>query len=80
MNFNVNDSAFHNDELKTKILTAVQVSKQEAINICINTLGQSEKFQWFEERKVRLTASIFGKVMNRGQNFLPEFIDKMNNW
>ena len=73
MNFNVNASTLQEDELKTKILRVVEVSKQEAINICVNTLGQS---QWFEERKVRLTASVFGKVMNRRQNVYPTSLIK----
>ena len=76
MNCNVDASAMQEDELQTKILRVVQVSKQEAINICANTLGQSEQSQWFEERKVRLTASVFGKVMNRRQTLYPTSLIK----
>ena len=76
MNFNVDATAFQNDELKTKILRVVEVSKQEAINICANTLGQSTQSQWFQERKVRLTASAFGKVMNRRQSLYPNSLIK----
>ena len=76
MNFSLDATAFQNDELKTKILRVVEVSKQEANNICVNTLGQSTLSQWFQERKVRLTASAFGKVMNRRQSVYPNSLIK----
>ena len=76
MNFNVDATAFENDELKTKILRVVEVSKQEAINIRVNTLGQSTQSLWFQERKVRLTVSAFGKVMKQKQSVYPNSLIK----
>ena len=54
---------------KTELLEKVanfkkqlEVSEEEMRHIEINTRGQSKSPQWFEARRFRLTASLFGRV------------------
>ncbi|XP_028418783.1 uncharacterized protein LOC114544312 [Dendronephthya gigantea] len=47
--------------VKTKVGLTVSTAK----DICLSTMRQNKDPQWYAERSKRLTASIFGKVINR---------------
>ena len=47
------------------IVQNISINIEEAWDIQINTVSQSQYPTWFEERELRLTASNFGKVLHR---------------
>lgn len=47
------------------IVQNISINIEEAWDIQINTVSQSQDPTWFEERELRLTASNFGKVLHR---------------
>ena len=49
-------------------------TKDQIINIECNTRGQSDNNLWFEERRLRLTASNFGLVLKRRESIFPKSI------
>jgi hypothetical protein len=57
----------------------VKVSKQEAVYIELNTKEQSGSELWKKERKQRLTASNFGKIMNRKSDVNKKCVDSILN-
>ena len=59
-----------------EISEIVGVSKDKAIEICINTLKQADCAGWYLERSKRITASIFGKVINRRKTLFPKALLK----
>ena len=61
---------------KEKIIKLVGVSCQEASNICFETKMQTASNSWYNERIKRITASFFGKVMNRREAIYPTSIVK----
>ncbi|KAL9980086.1 hypothetical protein ACROYT_G008629 [Oculina patagonica] len=62
---------FHNNPA---ILNKIQVSLQAAQELHAKTIGQANNNLWHEERKYRITASNFGKIMKRKSEPTPEFI------
>ena len=55
------------------ILKKVQVSLQAAQELYTKTTGQANYNVWYEERKHRITASKFGKILKRKSQPTPEF-------
>ena len=47
------------------ILQSISINIERAWDLQINTVSQAQEPTWFEERKLRLTASNFGKVLHR---------------
>ena len=58
------------------IIDLVGVSQEQALNICLDTKMQNKSTSWYTERKKRITASVFGKVMNRRETIYPASIVK----
>ena len=56
------------------ILKTLFKSKEEIQNIECNTRGQSDDKLWYEERRMRLTASNFGSVLKRRESIYPKTI------
>ena len=54
------------------------ISRAEIISIAKHTEGQSKNPKWFEQRKNKLTASIFGKALRASENPTPENIASLN--
>ncbi|KAK4874280.1 hypothetical protein RN001_013640 [Aquatica leii] len=52
---------------KIKIMNELQ--KTDIDTICITTKGQRENILWFEARRNRLTASVFGKICAETKQF-----------
>ena len=57
-------------EIHESILSKVGISPEESLSICHKTLSQSE--EWYSERSKRITASIFGKILNRKHIVYPK--------
>ena len=57
------------EELRGKTNMLVGVSKEQAIDICINSKMQARSPTWYKERMKRLTSSHFGeeKILNQHQ-------------
>ncbi|CAG5015070.1 unnamed protein product [Parnassius apollo] len=53
---------------KQHFLKQLEATIEERDNIQKNTLQQSHSQDWIEQRKKRLTASIFGKICKRKNN------------
>ena len=49
----------------------VGVSNDEAIAICLKTLNQSGSESWYQEQSNRITAPLFGKIINGRQSMHP---------
>lgn len=47
------------------ILQSISINNERAWDLQINTVSQAQEPTWFEEHKLRLTASNFGKVLHR---------------
>ena len=56
------------------VLETLFKSKEQIQNIECNTRGQSDDQLWYEERRIRLTASNFGSVMKRRDSIHPKTI------
>eukprot|EP00794_Sanderia_malayensis_P016357 gene16357-18002_t len=61
-------------EVKNKIEKLVGVSKENAMDICIRTKMQRKDPEWYEERRKRIRALHFGKIMNRRKSIKPKSI------
>ena len=59
-------------EIHESILSKVGISPEESLSICHKTLLQSEEPVWYLERSKRITASIFGKILNRKRTVYPK--------
>eukprot|EP00112_Aurelia_sp_Birch-Aquarium-sp1_P004784 Seg1542.8 transcript_id=Seg1542.8/GoldUCD/mRNA.D3Y31 product="U3 small nucleolar RNA-associated protein 21" protein_id=Seg1542.8/GoldUCD/D3Y31 len=59
-------------EIHEAILSKVGISPKESLSICHKTLLQSEEPIWYLERSKRITASIFGKILNRRRTVYPK--------
>ena len=65
-------------ETLEKIELAVGVSLEQCKLIEAQTRGQSSNNIWYFERSRRITASIFGRIMNRREHVFPKsIIDKI---
>ena len=53
------------------VIDKVGVSVEESVEICKKTIMQSTEPIWYLERSKRITASIFGKVLNRRMSTNP---------
>ena len=75
-NCNFTDSIKYlpNPEFAPFVKENLYASKQQLHDIEMNTRGQSESSLWFKERRLRLTASNFGLVMNRRESIHPKSI------
>ena len=60
-----------------EISQKVGVSKDNAYDICINTLQQANCTSWYLQKSKRITASIFGKVINRRKTLFPTTLVKL---
>lgn len=47
---------------KEKFLTSLQLNDEQRHTIEVNTRNQNNCQQWYSERRIRLTASYFGRV------------------
>ena len=56
------------------IFNKVQVSLPAAQELYAKTTGQANNSVWYEERKHRITASKFGKIVKRKSQLTLEFI------
>ena len=52
----------------------ISINIERAWDIQINTVSQAQESTWFEERKLRLTPSNFGKVLHRKQEPTEPFL------
>ena len=59
-----------------KINDKVGVSIDRSIEVCLQTINQSTEPSWYLECSNRITASIFGKVLNRRQSIQPSSLVK----
>ncbi|XP_065067596.1 uncharacterized protein LOC135693138 [Rhopilema esculentum] len=64
------------EEIIQNIISKVGISVEKSIEICTKTIQQSEEPAWYLERAKRITASIFGKVLNRRPNNYPSSLIK----
>ena len=64
------------EEIIQNILSKVGISVEKSIEICTKTIQQSEEPAWYLERSKRITASIFGKVLNKRSNNYPSSLIK----
>ena len=55
---------------------SVCVTVEKAKEICLGTMEQSHDSRWYAERSGRVTASVFGKVMNRRKSVHPASLVK----
>ena len=53
--------------VKTKVGLTVSTAKE----ICLSTMGQNKDPRWYVERSKRVTASVFGKIINRRKKHHP---------
>ena len=53
------------------VIDKVGVSVEQSVEICIKTIRQSTEPIWYLERSKRITASIFGKILNRRMSTNP---------
>ncbi len=60
-----------NKNIIQSVVENVCISVEHSIEICLETMKQSTEPIWYLERLKRITASIFGKVMNRKANIHP---------
>ena len=56
------------------VIDTLYKSKEQIQNIECNTRGQSDYELWYQERRIRLTASKFGSVLKRRQSIHPKTI------
>jgi len=61
---NSSPSNFSGKTSKPTVLN-ISINNERAWDINVNTAGQAQDPTWFEERKLRLTALKFGKVLHR---------------
>ena len=73
---NMKDCVGFKNQEKQPIIDLVGVSTEDAIEICLKTSDQAENISWYQERSKRITASLFGKVMNRRHSVHPTSIIK----
>ncbi|KAJ7382331.1 hypothetical protein OS493_035608 [Desmophyllum pertusum] len=57
----------------------IQVSLQSAQELHAKTIGQANNNLWYKERKYRITASTFGKIMKRKSPPTPAFVRAICN-
>ena len=61
------------------IFNKINVSLQSAHELYSKTTGQANNNLWYKERKYRITASTFGKIMKRKSPPTPEFVRSICN-
>ena len=61
-----------NDERLNHAITSVGVTVSAAKEICLSTMQQSKDHRWYAERSKRVTASVFGKIINRRKSLYPK--------
>lgn len=61
------------------IFNKIQVSLQSAQELHAKTIGQANNNLWYKERKYRITASTFGKIMKRKSPPTPAFVRAICN-
>lgn len=59
------------DEILENVTSKVGISGESSFNFCCETIKQHIESTWYIERSKRITASNFGKVLNRRRNILP---------
>ena len=64
------EPSFDNKSMQETVVH-VGVSNDEAIAICLKTLNQSGSESWYQEQSNRITASLFGKIINGRQSMYP---------
>ena len=69
-------NCFIPEELRGKTNMLVRVSKEQAIDIYINSKMQAKSPTWYKERIKRLAPSHFGRILNRRKNIEPTSIIK----
>ena len=66
---------FTQEQLKL-VENSVLITVDEAKEICLCTVRQSQDPRWYVERSKRITASVFGKVINRRKSVHPTSLVK----
>ena len=61
-----------NDEQLNHAIKSVGVTVSAAKEICLSTMQQSKDHRWYAERSKRVTASVFGKIINRRKSLYPK--------
>lgn len=59
------------------LIEAILITQNSAWELEQKTVSQSQNASWFEARKLRLTASNFGKIINRQQKPTGKFIESL---
>lgn len=59
--------------------TEVMKSKQQILNICVQTIQQSKVRLWHEVRQTRISSSIAHRIKTRSQGFLDLALSILNN-
>eukprot|EP00794_Sanderia_malayensis_P021058 gene21058-23113_t len=62
------------DEILENVTNKVDISGESSFNVCCATIKQNTESAWYIERSKRITASDFGKVLNRRKNISPTSI------
>ena len=65
------DTQLFTEEQLKLVKNSVLITVDEAKEICLSTMRQSQDPRWYVERSKRITASVFGKVINRRKSVHP---------
>ncbi len=65
------ESFIGEENIRSAVYAKLGVSVEESIEICRKTIKQSDEPIWYLERSKRITASVFGKILNRRQTIHP---------
>ena len=63
-----------NDEQLNHATKSVGVTVSAAKEICLSTMRQSKDHRWYAERSKRVTASVFGKIINKRKSLYPKLL------
>ena len=63
-------------EQERQIQNSVCLTTEQAKEICSTTMNQSADLRWYSERSKRITASVFGQVINRRLTIRPTSLIK----
>lgn len=70
------DTQLFTEEQLKLVKNSVLITVDEAKEICLSTMRQSQDPRWYVERSKRITASVFGKVINRRKSVHPTSLVK----
>lgn len=70
------DTQLFTEEQLKLVKNSVLITVDEAKEICLSTMRQSQDLRWYVERSKRITTSVFGKVINRRKSVHPTSLVK----